>query len=380
MPYLVECSIRIMLSSKILVIQPTNHNQSSVKECAEIFRSGGVVVVPTETVYGVAALLSDGNAIQKLLQAKNRPTSHTLAIAVHDWQMALRYTEESNRLAAKLARLYWPGPLTLVLDAGNSASKIPEESRAAVAPANAIGFRSPQNAFLLDVLHELDEPVVLTSANISGQPPARSASEALVSLADKVDLIVDGGPSQLGAPSTVVKITADKFEILRKGEISYAAIRDATVKTVLFVCTGNKCRSPIAEALCQKLVSEHIGRARANQYRFLSAGTDASTGDPATPYSCETLLRDYNISLDGWRSRKINYRLLDEADVIFCMNQSHLVALCNAYPDCAERVCMLKLDGSDIIEPSCESIDAYRICARQIEEALRQRIEDILKP
>ncbi|MCF0234875.1 MAG: transcription termination factor Rho, partial [Thermoguttaceae bacterium] len=154
-----------------------------------------------------------------------------------------------RRLAA---RRVWPGPLTLVLGVNLEAGKselvrLSEVSRRAIAPTSAVGFRAPQNDFLQRVLTELNEPIALTSANLSGEKPATNAQEAKVGLGDRPDLIVDDGPAAFGAPSTVVKVAGAKLEILREGAIPSEKIHELCARAVIFVCTGNICRSPMAE-------------------------------------------------------------------------------------------------------------------------------------
>ena len=372
-------SIKIMPKTEVVDLSTNADNQSAVAKCVELLRASGVAVVPTETVYGVAARLADYDAIQKLMRAKNRDERRTLAVAVNNWKTASLYADCRSKFAEKLARLYWPGPLTLIMPSNERVEDLPTATRELVAPVGFIGLRAPRNEFLIDVLNQLGEPIVLTSANLSGEPPTTNAQGALRALNGRVDLIVNGGATPIGVPSTVARIMGYEVEILREGEITRDALREAARKTILFICDANTCRSVIAEALCKKIVAERVGDARAREYKIISAGVDAFTGDAPTQVACETLESNYNISIAGSRSRRIHYRLLDEADLIYCMDESQRQATLKLDPNCESRIRILDPSGREIKLSSANKSSEVLLCALRVEEALTQRMTEILE-
>ncbi len=129
----------------------------------------------------------------------------------------------------------------------------------AVSPEETVGLRVPGHSIILDVLRMLVGPLALTSANRTGQPDCRTAQEVVESLGDDVDLILDDGPCRFGQPSSVVRVRGNQYEVLRLGVVPENTLRRLGSLMILFVCTGNTCRSPMAEAICRKLLAERLG-------------------------------------------------------------------------------------------------------------------------
>jgi len=192
----------------------------AIKEAAAIIKAGGLVVYPTETVYGLGASAFSRIAVLKVFAAKKRPLDNPLSVAVKDIKQAdeIAYV---NTAARKLAKVFLPGPLTIVL---KKKANLPKELTSG---SGKVGIRIPRNEIALKLI-ELAGPITATSANISGQQPITTADEARKQLAGRVDFVLDGGPSQIGVESTVVDVSEEgKCEILRDGAIARVAIKDA---------------------------------------------------------------------------------------------------------------------------------------------------------
>ena len=180
--------------------------------------------------------------------------------------------------------------MTLVVDnshAESLARRLPPAVQKAVCPRETIGLRVPGHNMVLDVLRLLAGPLVLSSANRSGQPDALTAQDVLEALGDDVDLVLDDGPCRFGVSSTVVKVTGNKYEMLRAGAVPEMTLKRLSSLIVLFVCTGNTCRSPMAEALARKMLARRLGcPADELEDRGVvvgSAGVAAVMGGHATP-------------------------------------------------------------------------------------------------
>lgn len=184
----------------------------AVREAADALRLGGVIVFPTETVYGIGVISGDAGALARLRALKERDAAKPFQFLAADLSMAKRMGAVFATKPEKLARNYWPGPLTLVVPDGTG--------------DGTLGIRVPDSPFVLALCRELGRPIVSSSANPAGAPPPTTADAADV-FGDAVDLLIDGGSAADGVPSTVVLCRADAFEILRRGGIDDGDIRAA---------------------------------------------------------------------------------------------------------------------------------------------------------
>ena len=192
-------------------------------EAATALRRGGLVVFPTDTVYGVAALARNADAVAAIYAAKQRPPELPIPVMVAE----PGGVEDVARILPafrELAETFWPGPLTIILPKTDVLPAI------VTADGDTVALRIPDHPLALALLRLVDEPLAVTSANLSGRPPARTAQEARAQLAGRVDVIVDGGPAPGGEPSTILDLTLDPPAILRSGPISEAQIRAALYK------------------------------------------------------------------------------------------------------------------------------------------------------
>lgn len=195
-------------------------SSTQLDRAADILNEGGVVVFPTDTVYGVAALARHTAAIEQLYRAKKRSPHLPLPVMVatpSQVDAVARSLPGSWRLAAA----FWPGPLTLVLPKRDALLAI------VTAGGGTVALRIPAHNLALQLLRLVDEPLAVTSANLSGHAPALTANAALAQLHGRVDAVVDGGAAPGGQPSTIVDLTLDPPQILRCGPISEAQILQA---------------------------------------------------------------------------------------------------------------------------------------------------------
>ncbi|MBI2776365.1 MAG: threonylcarbamoyl-AMP synthase [Chloroflexi bacterium] len=178
-----------------------------------VLRAGGVVALPTDTVYGIAVALETPGGIERLFAVKRRPPEKGIALLLAEAEQAYRFGERTAAAAA-LATAFWPGPLTLVLRARTDVA-LPEVLRGG---APTVGVRLPDHATPRALAAELG-PLPTTSANLSGAPDALDAAEVVAQLGDALDLVLDGGRTRGAVPSTVVDVTGDEARILRHGAI-----------------------------------------------------------------------------------------------------------------------------------------------------------------
>lgn len=186
---------------------------AAVQRAAALLRAGEVVALPTETVYGLAANALNAGAVAKIFQVKGRPAHNPIILHVAGIEMAKKCSAEFPPLAEKLARAFWPGPLTLVLP---RAATIPDN---VTAGGETAGIRWPAHPFMQAVIRECDFPLAAPSANLSNQLSPTNAEHVGSWLNGKIPLIVDGGQSQVGIESTVLDLTVSPPKILRPGMV-----------------------------------------------------------------------------------------------------------------------------------------------------------------
>lgn len=191
----------------------------SMMRAKQILSEGGLVAFPTDTVYGLGAEAFDPRAITKLYEAKERSPSKAVPILIAEAEALEQLAEHVPEAAVRLADRYWPGPLTIVLQ--RSAS-LPDE----LGPGDTIGLRIPDHPTALALLRAAG-PLAVSSANISGQPSVRTAEQVRETLSGRIELILDGGQTPGGVPSTVVDCLSRQPAVLRAGPISRYQILQA---------------------------------------------------------------------------------------------------------------------------------------------------------
>ncbi len=184
-----------------------------IRKAVEILRHGGLVAFATETVYGLGADATNPGAVAKIFVVKGRPATNPLIVHVVDQGVARRYVGAWPESAERLARAFWPGPLTMVLPKGNQI--VP----AVTAGLATMGIRCPDHPLAGELLREFDGAVAAPSANRSTRVSPTTADHVRRDLGDAVDLVLDGGPCRVGIESTVIDLTSSKPTILRLGSV-----------------------------------------------------------------------------------------------------------------------------------------------------------------
>lgn len=269
------------INTKIVKVDSENIDYSIIKQATDIINRGGIVVFPTETVYGIGADAFNDEAVDKIFNAKGRPQDNPLIVHIAEfdelYDLALEVPEKAEFLAEK----FWPGPLTMILHKKKILSdKI-------TAGLNTVAIRLPVNKIALALIKESKKPIAAPSANTSGRPSPTEVSHVIEDLMGKVDMIIDGGNTYIGLESTVVDMTSSVPMILRPGGVTREDIISvlgecdydpAIIKTeekVIPKSPGQKYRhySPKAKVILYKGKIEEIAEKINEDYNeFISLG------------------------------------------------------------------------------------------------------------
>ncbi len=332
---------------KILRVNPNFPEPHFIEEGAVLLKKGGLVAFPTETVYGIGANLLDKKAIERLYKIKKRPKNKPFTIHIARFEALKELKVNLSERAEKIVRKFWPGPLTIL-----ALNKKKEK----------IGIRMPDNKVALALIDKASLPIVAPSANLSGENPPTSAKEVILD----VDMVLDGGDTAIGVESTVLDVTVGPFKILRKGALSGEDL--LADFHVLFVCTGNSCRSVMAKGLLEKFLKES---GLSKKVRVDSAGTGGFAGIPAATNTIE-VMNEEGVDVSAHRGKPISPALLKKSDFVFVMEDVHRRYIVNALPKTALKTRLLK-EASDIPDPIGKSVEEYR----RIRDAIKDSVENI---
>lgn len=207
-----------MIETNIIKINPTKPEGHLVDQVVATLEAGGVIAYPTETVYGIGCSAYDNKAVQRIYDLKGRDSSKAMILIAADLLQISELVESVPEAAETLMDSFWPGPLTMVFNASDKLNEF------AIKRSKTIAVRIPACPICLAMLKSCDFPIVSTSANKSGQPPATNAGQVMSTFSGQLDLIVDGGETLSSVPSTVIDVTRTPPKIIREGAISQLEI------------------------------------------------------------------------------------------------------------------------------------------------------------
>ena len=351
---------------KRIKVEPDRPEPEAIARAAEVLRAGGIVAFPTETVYGICADALNPAAVRRLYEAKGRDPEKACAYLLADAKAAERVAPPLPPLARRIADRFWPGPVTLVVPGKKD--------------GETVGLRLPKLDLARALADIAGHPLLQTSANRTGEPAALNASAIAESLGDKVDLILDGGRAPGGKSSTVVRCDGRSVTVLRAGAVAPEEIVRAASELTLVACTGNLCRSPFAEALLRRQLSQKLGCPVPDLPRFghrlASFGTMAMIGKPATAEAIE-IGHEHGVDLSHHRSRIFSPRLLSSARRVYCLARPHLDFLTPYYADRPDDLQLLDPKGREIQDPYGRSLKIYRKIALEIVRAVEKRVNEL---
>jgi L-threonylcarbamoyladenylate synthase len=345
-----------------------------LRRVVRALRAGRVVLLPTESEYALAASALRPEAVARLrLDGAAGPLP---LVAVRGPGEARDWVPDMAPLPRRLARRVWPGPVTLAFEEGAAQGllrRLPDEVRRRLCPDSSLRLRAPAHEAILEVLRRLSGPLALAGVGVDQATTDRSLDALVRVVGDRADMLLLDGPRPFPEGATVVRVQGDTWQVERAGAMSEESLREQSACLIVFVCTGNTCRSPMAESLFKKRLADRLGVAVADLasrgYHVVSSGLAAISGGAAAEEAVDAAAA-YGADLSQHRSRPLTPELAAQADYLITMTAGHARALVEHLPRLGCRPRLLRADGQDVADPIGQDAAVYRECARQVWEQL----------
>ena len=343
------------LMPRTIVIQSTEDIPVAVAEAQEALGRGASVGLPSMTGYCLGRQMPETLAGFEM----SRPDR----IAVNSFEQVNDLVPDLPMPLRRLLGRCWPGPLVMEIGT-DQASNIPAE----IFHQGTCSISVPAHPVLQELTAGSPRPLL-----ISQDTPRITSAGEFAAKTPECELVLDSGAPVYAEPATIVRMTSAGFEHVRLGILSQQAVDLSACRIFLFVCTGNTCRSPLAEGLFRNLIAKRLQCAESELTKhgilIQSAGLAAAAGSPASNESV-VILSKRGVDISTHASQPLTEGLLEMSDHIFTMTRSHFDAIVRYRPDLAEKVGVLRPDGSDVVDPIGGGTAEYQRCEREIEESL----------
>lgn len=355
----------------VLAWSNTEDDLNLLQQARSVLESGKLVVLPSESGYLIAGCARSPESMAGLLSfAEQNGSKLQLSLLRSPEQMQ---TLPLGAVGEKLARRCWPGPLTIQPEPGHWSQWLTLFCEDAQSRITGSGLRCPAHVTMLWALQKMQEPIAFVDLPGQGTGRAFTAADAIASAGEAAALVIDGGAVEEPELPTTIQLTSNGWSILEEGSWTDQDLQAQMAHLIVFVCTGNTCRSPLAEVLCKKTLAERLGcpveELPDRGFVVMSAGVNAFEGAPASPESV-AIAREQGLELSSHCSQGLHQSLAQQADTLVCMTNGHLESVLSYFPEIQDRARLLSSEGQDLPDPIGQTIEIYRKCAEQIQADL----------
>jgi len=358
---------------EVVELREVTDRRDVIHRAVQRLSAGELVALPSEAGYVVA-----GFALAERVGSRIAAANSTVALLLRAADETADFLPHLSPVGFRLARRCWPGPLVLRASANLANGfwqALPDGTRTAVAVNGELSLRVSSHPVLSEVGKLLRGPLLVRE--IDGWPADGKFEHAAWR---DIVLVVNEGSTAVPATS-VVRVDEHGWTAERLGALNEQRLQLAACELLLFVCTGNTCRSPMAEALCRHLLAERLKcspqELTKHGFAVASAGLAADFGCSASPESVE-MMRRRGIDLKAHASHPLTDRLIEHADRCYTMTNHHRNAILETHPETAGRMQVLARDGTDIFDPIGLGWDHYAACAASIEQHLAKILDELL--
>jgi protein-tyrosine-phosphatase/tRNA A37 threonylcarbamoyladenosine synthetase subunit TsaC/SUA5/YrdC len=374
----------LMPTPLVIEFHNLDDKRDAIHRAVQAITEGKTVVLPSDSCYFLATSGLHETACQRVHELRQGATVPLVALKSRG--SAFDFAPQFPPLADRLTRRCWPGPLHIQVSHISRESvieRLPANARLHAFPEKKVQFTVALNGVVTAVLRLLPGPLLLWPAMPIHEIEPVTVNDVLQYFPSEIDLVISTGRSQFSQPATIAEIKNNSIHILRPGIITEQALKTFSGYMLAIVCTGNTCRSPMAEMVFKKLLAERlqckIEELEQNGVTVISAGTAASLGCPAAENAVE-IMQQQQLDLSQHESQPLNEQIVKRADLIITMTRSHREAILQEWPEARDRTYTLSNNRADVSDPIGGPLEQYRRCAEQIENYAREWVKQIDLP